>query len=365
MRRLFACFSVFALLLAGGTVRAADSSSGGLMINQWVRLGDNGVLTGRVVASSGSRSVAPVTDSTVALLNNGGEPREAPTDSEGRFSIEGLEPGVYSLSARGEGTYACYAMHLIGADHAGASRYPDHLTVVAARIEAPTIRASAIRYLPARIEQASASLEGVQLEALADTVCDTTNLYIVQTDGGLRGQIRMAGAVGSELVGARSTNVFVFSDGSEVARTVTESDGRFRIGSLDPGQFTALAVGPGGMAVVAFELVTPDATASNTRPPSAAGDGTRFVVQGGTASPGDSLNVQVAPLPEGQPLGMGDEVAAMNDASAGGFVTPGGGRRLWRRRWRRWRWRFCRWRQPCGVGRDRCRGRSRGFGRRR
>jgi hypothetical protein len=109
---------------------------------------------------------------------------------------------------------------------------------------------------------------------------------------------------------------------------VTDSDGRFRIGSLDPGQYTAIAVGPGGMAVVAFELISAEATASHTRPPSAAGDVARFVVQGGeggTPYPGDSLNVQVAPLPQGEPLGIGEEVAATDAALTDGFVTPGGG----------------------------------------
>ena len=327
MSRMIPLLTLAAVAMGISFASASEGLGGPLSMNQWVRIADDGKLTGTIVVAGPTGSAKAVPAAVVVLADKDGEAYRAEADQEGRFSIDGVEQGIYSLTARGEDTYACYAFHVVDRDRAGAAMLPTEAEVVTARIDRTTIKAAALRYLPAKLEQASFDLESIQLERLADEVEQQGSLRIRQIDGGLDGLIRMAGAMEGELFGAPDMNVFLFSDGIEFARTVTSEQGAFRIDHLPLGQYTVITVGLAGLAVVGFDLIDSE-TANLTSLPAAVGSRSTLVTAKIASQYGDCLCIQAAPLPSASEMLTSDsieEIPAGEPLADDGFGAPMGG----------------------------------------
>ena len=251
MRRLLALFSL--LLIGLPTVTAEDSHTvNHLTMNQWVRAVDS-QLAGRVVLPMAGGQSKAVSGATVALMNRSGKVLHGKTNQRGEFSIDGIEPGVYALTARANNVFACCAMHVI-ADSKN-SRFPQSAEISVANVDYTTVNTAVIRYLPPNVKNTNVSLDNVDLSQIAPRVCGEDLFRVVQFAGGMKGHLHLAGAVGSSLAGAKDTNVFIVDKGIEVARAITDSNGQFLIPKLDPGHYSLLAVGPGGVGLIGFELV--------------------------------------------------------------------------------------------------------------
>jgi Carboxypeptidase regulatory-like domain len=96
-RRTFLCLCL--LLFAQGALRAQDVAQATATTEARNASSGTGTITGRVMSDDGR----PLSD-TVVFLNRAfarvpGTPLTATTDSEGRFRISGLEPGLYAANA--------------------------------------------------------------------------------------------------------------------------------------------------------------------------------------------------------------------------------------------------------------------------
>ena len=312
---------------------------------QWVRLDNGGRLSGTVSSADVGGSVRPVAAAEVVLAGRPGETFRATADVGGRFTFNGLEPGVYSLSARGRDVYACYALHLVGRDTPGADELPRQVPIVAARVPLASIESAVVRYLPSRPDPVAFDLGALQLDRLGDEVRQGSLLRVRQQGGGLTGQIRLPGLVQGQLRGAVEMNVFVFSEGVERGRAITDAEGNFRVENVTPGVYTLIAVGRGGIAVVGVDVVTE----TDALPAAAGGPTDRSPLAGvDTSGPGlgsdattlvsrtqanasDGLIVQAAPLPilpetaPSQPVSGAAAAAGGGGGGGGGFGGGGFG----------------------------------------
>lgn len=331
MNRLATLITLTALAMGSSVSAAAERFDGPLSLNQWVRIADDGSVTGTVVVPGPSGSVEVVPSAVVTLSSSRGESFRVVADRSGRFVIDDIVPGVYSMIASDESSFACYAFHVVGGDQPGADRLPTDAELVAAKIPGETIRSAITRYLPARLLQASVDVESVQMEQLAESVRHRRPFSVSRLDGGLEGLIQQAGAAAGKLVGAPATNVFLFQDGVEIARTVSGGEGAFRLDEAPLGEATLIAVGQAGIAVVGIELL---ASAKLSAAP--VSEDVRLVAAQ-TGDNGNRLVIQAAPLPSidgggdsmeeiGPGTPVADEaVAGASGGGGGGFGGGGGG----------------------------------------
>lgn len=340
--------SLIAILIApfaAGLLGWASAAAQPPTLIQWVRLDNGGRLSGTVSSADAGGAVRPVSAAEVVLAGRPGETFRVTADVGGRFAFTGLEPGVYSLSARGRDVYACYALHLVGRDTPGADELPRQVPIVAARVPLASIESAVVRYLPSQPDPVTFDLGALQLDRLGDEVRQGSMLRVRQQDGGLTGQIRLPGLRQGQFRGAVEMNVFVFSEGVERGRAITDAEGNFRVGNVSPGVYTLIAVGRGGIAVVGVDLVTE----ADTLPAAAGGpadtppladaevpargvgaDATTLVALT-RMNASDRLIVQAAPLPilpetaPAQPVSGAAAAAGGGGGGGGGFGGGGFG----------------------------------------
>ena len=159
---------------------------------------------------------------------------------------------------------------------------------------APPSRLALIRYLPAGVRTPPQFLSGVDLGGLAGKLGSPGNsIRIAQTNGGLVGRLYLAGADAANLQGAAMSNVFIMKDGDQVDRALTDQTGAFVVDDLSPGLYSMLAIGPGGVGLIGFELTseTFEQTAARHQR-----DGEQLVSKLEEASA--ELSMQLAPVPE-------------------------------------------------------------------
>lgn len=327
--------SLFVILItpfAAGLLGWASAAAQTPTLIQWVRLDNGGRLSGTVSSVDVGGAVRAVSAAQVVLAGRAGETFRATADVGGRFTFNGLEPGVYSLSARGRDVYACYALHLVGRDTPGADELPRQAPIVAARVPLASIESAVVRYLPEQPEPVTFDLGALQLDLLGDEVRQGSLLRVRQDEGGLTGQIRLPGLVQGQFRGAVEMNVFVFSEGVERGRSITDAEGNFRVESVSPGVYTLIAVGRGGIAVVGVDLVSASSVLpaagvpadtsrlsdADRNGPGLGSDATTLVSQT-QAGGADRLIVQAAPLP------ILAETAATQPASGASAAAAGGG----------------------------------------
>ncbi len=78
--------------------------------SQFVRLDSNGKLSGQL----GSVASAKMNNMVVHVLRNGEEVARTKADADGKFSVDGLKPGVYGFIAAGSSGFAATSFQLVG-----------------------------------------------------------------------------------------------------------------------------------------------------------------------------------------------------------------------------------------------------------
>ncbi|MEM9587750.1 MAG: carboxypeptidase-like regulatory domain-containing protein [Planctomycetota bacterium] len=296
MRRLIAALSAFLLICQVVPAFAAEGTDT-LTLNQWVRADDGQAVKGRVVLPTVDATANAIANAQVVLSHRDGQAIRTTTDQDGNFSLMGLQPGVYALIARGPSgsSFACCALHVVDGSQAGSDAYSSQFEVGAAKLRHQTIKSAVVRYLAPSTDSAS-SIEAARLDALSSKVCGDDFFRVAQVDGGMIGRLHTAGAKEARLPDAGLANVFVLQGDKEVARTVSDESGRFQIDSLQPGQYSMVAVGQAGLAVAGFELVSETDVLQSGQP---ADSGYSFVTRlGRRCGCCREMAVQVAPLPE-------------------------------------------------------------------
>ncbi|MEL6107131.1 MAG: carboxypeptidase-like regulatory domain-containing protein [Planctomycetota bacterium] len=282
MKRFMCCFAALLVACSAQSASAAD-----VIQNQWVRANQDGMVQGRVVVPR-SEGISALRDGVVSLVDERGMyvARDVKSDQTGRFELENVKPGVYTLMINGDEAFACCAMHVVSSNVA----VQDEFVVAAGAIDYEVVRSAAVRYLPAGSKQSSAVSFDPSVNPMATDRAVSDDWFRVRlSDGGLKGGLSRAGF--AEEMAAPKANVLIFRDGVEVARTLTDASGKFFIPNLPTGSYSVLGSGEFGLGVVGFELVDESFTAAKVQPK----DASRLVQQPGAAS--DELVLQVAPLP--------------------------------------------------------------------
>lgn len=331
MNRLLAAVSILSFGLVSAPALLAQSAAiDHLTMNQWVESTPDGALTGRIIGSDAGHELAGLANVDVAIIADDGKVLTATTNAQGQFTIPNVQRGVYTLMARGQGIFACSAMHVISAQDNRSGRFPKTAKVCVGNVDFTTVNTAMIRYMPPKMLTDHLSINEANFEQLADVVCGSDSFRVARSGGGMKGRIHLAGPA---LQGAPATNVFILQDGIEVSRAITDANGRFFV-ELEPGDYSLLAVGSAGVGLLGFELVDVVDSASNA---GAAFEGSsqRFVVAQNASNIDQQFAMQVAPTPEvidvvegafvqADSDGPGDDVAGvpMNDLTIDGFGSP-------------------------------------------
>jgi len=285
------------------SVVAETARGSQLTMNQWIRLTANHALEGRVVVSARDGKATAVAGAEIRLRGADGAILSGTADSDGRFSIENVAPGIYTLVARSAETFATAALHVMSVDQRRSKGFPSLANISVAQIHQSTVAMAVQRYLPPQLSHKAPTMETAQLDALADRIVGSDLHQVAQVGGGLRGQIFVAGADGSELSTPSRTNVFVFRDGLEVARSLTDDQGRFKIDRLALGQYSLLAVGRDGIGSIGFVLVNEDL--QQVRNQSKFGDSETLVARNDCCDIQQEFAMQIAPVADAVELVQG------------------------------------------------------------
>lgn len=297
MKRLLAVFSFLSIgLLLVPSALGQTRVFNHLTMNQWVRSTDAGRLTGRVILPTKHGEAAGMEDVSVSIASADGNVLRAQTDAQGLFRIDGVSNGVYSLTARGDNVFACCAMHVIDPTVASHVNFPTQAEIALANIDYTIVNTAVIRYMPPTVNSQSLSLGDTKFDRLKERICGSDLFRVAQTDGGMKGRIHLAGAVEDSLVDATQTNVFIFQDGMEIDRTLTNHAGHFAFANMPAGNYSLLAVGPGGVGLIGFELVSESEVPIDTA--STDVNGTRLVGFGNHGCCCQEFGMQIAPMPQ-------------------------------------------------------------------
>lgn len=303
--------------------------------NQWVRPTEEGRLTGEVVLPDGSNQSKAVGRAELALVNSRGEVLTGRTNSKGRFTIREVEPGIYSMAVASDGFFGALAVHVIAADQTDADAYPTRLTVSVTELDVDTVDGAMSRYLSGSnsIRPAIDTFSDIDYAAIGEFVCSDDAYRILQTDEGMKGRIFMKGVANNKLQNATQTNVMIFRDGEQVARTTTDDAGVFEIEELVPGAYGLMAAGADGFAVVGFELLSDDPTSDSDRFSGLTSDSATLVTQ--AVGPSATFGVQLSDAAGAQQAArtatssetetvLNEEVATTPSTPMAGLNTPQG-----------------------------------------
>jgi hypothetical protein len=258
-RRAIPCLAVFMSLAGIAAPAKSEAAESQFLVNQWIRQGDDGSIQGKLVLPQADGSALAVNPSQVALMSDTNEAKTAQTDENGAFRFDDIGPGVYTLMTRGPQDVCSFvALHVLSANDQRAQALPQEVELAAGQISFSSIKTMMIRYLPPQQLMSSADKAGVDVNAamLAPMLANSGTYRIAQVDGGMTGQLYGAGAIGDYLNPSSQTNIFIFHNGEEIQRVVSETSGAFKVPALEPGVYSALIIGASGMGLMGFELVS-------------------------------------------------------------------------------------------------------------
>lgn len=328
MKRFVLSIVASAMFLFSSAASAADVTQ-----HQWVQRDGSGSITGRVVIPRGN-GISALRDANVKLIDANGRLASAAvkSDKTGRFNLTSVAPGIYTLMIQGDQAFACCAMHVVDAD----VRIGTSFEIAAGAVDYSVVKGAMIRYAPVD-NMPPIDFDPASNPWQTDRALSGEQLRIVQSDGGLKGRITRAG-FGTNLA-APSTNVIIYRDGNEVARTMTDASGNFNVSDLPAGSYSVLGTGEYGFGFLGLELI--DSLTVQSVDNSADAAGSLVAKQNGVQ---DTFVMQIAPLPgainiiedklieereiSSIPLDMGPGQivdGGFSGVSGGGVVSGGGG----------------------------------------
>ncbi|MEM6777118.1 MAG: carboxypeptidase-like regulatory domain-containing protein [Planctomycetota bacterium] len=275
--------------------QSAVETTNQLTMPQWVHPATPGKLPGKLILPAADGSFDVVPNAVLLLTDADGQSIKTKSDENGAFSFSDVLPGVYALTARARNAFACCAMHVVPDHMAAADQFPESVEISAAAIDFVTIKSSIIRYLPPVLNDTRFEIAGADLAALSSRVVGGRSFRVLQTEGGLKGRIHMAGATGSSLNDAQLVNVFLIHEGETVDRVVSNHLGIFEFENVSPGEYSILALGQAGMGMAGFELV--DASILPESIPLGS-NGKTLTAQVQVPDASGEFSMQVAPLPQ-------------------------------------------------------------------
>ena len=246
-----------------------------------VRLNADGMLSGTVHVVGADGAVAPASNLTLSFMSGGQVPAAwdggeistrvaavADAGAEGRYTLSGLTPGLYSVTGRGPEGYVAFALQVLPAGGAETGEFD---VLAAPPKDVATVAALATRYVPEngkRAELSAAAAQAAAPEAAAparpanytesDDLAGTAAALKRPTlkvgpNGTLEGHL-VALYDGTGLARPFSeAKVFLLRDGEVAARLLPNAEGEYQMTGLTNGVYTVAALSRTGVSTVAFE----------------------------------------------------------------------------------------------------------------
>ncbi len=232
----------------------------------WVSLDENGSLNGSVDSFVETDAIQ------VFLLRGGNLTASTQTDANGRFSIDGLSPGTYSLIGFNETAF--FAEGFVALQYnASDVNTPNSINVMAAPRESFLITDLVERYAPQtkfrifniyEFEEGEETAKHYGTEALASNDVPHFPSHSIQNtpvslfNGKMIGRVHQIDKSTGRPINASSTTVHLLQNNQIVATTQVDNYGIFEIDGLSPGVYGVVAGGHDGLGVVGIELIDTD-----------------------------------------------------------------------------------------------------------
>lgn len=213
--------------------------------NHTVALNEVGNIEGRIATIAAGSKASGLAEMKVFLVSEGKVQHEALTDSDGLFSLESVDAGVYSFVATGENGFAAYGVRVVE-DAAGSG--VNLMEAAAVSPNTSVVKEILAGELPGKV--AAAILEDASVSETASNVVGSNKVVI--NGGVLNGHvIPMLG----EVSGAEGTSVYIIQNNEQVGEATADTNGSFSVSNLEPGVYDFVAAGPTGFAAVSFEAI--------------------------------------------------------------------------------------------------------------
>lgn len=255
--------------------RQAGIGVGGIQLDEtirsnWVMLGPNGKLSGQVLSFDGTEFCGE-DGFVVHLVSKGQTVGSARTDEQGRFEMNGIEPGTYTLSGLSFHNFIAFGFNAIGYQE-GATKLQGTLQCIAiprfgkllgdlVKQNAPKVdfRVFGTYKLgegeddPPRLY----GLEGIavqQPDAIPSTSMQAHRVGITP-DGRFLGRIHQINNLNGRPVEVLDTSIYLIRENVILARAKTDYYGVFEFKNMRPGFYGIVAAGKDGFAAIGVEVV--------------------------------------------------------------------------------------------------------------
>ncbi len=224
----------------------AQSPANQVVITQCVLPTQPGEFKARVVMPFQS-GVTAVPNSRVTLHGQKGAIHHGMTNIHGDVTLSDVAPGVYAMTAKADGVFACYSMHVL--QPGGDQKCPDKAEIACALVNARQFETIVMPYVASHHSRDELTTSDGVLVKHMDRLQKAAD-PVVLSSGRVVGHLSSATNEAAEQM-----NVFLFKNRKVIGRAISNQKGRFEFEDLQPGVYSLVAVGPHGLAAVGFELV--------------------------------------------------------------------------------------------------------------
>lgn len=257
-----------------------------LINTHWITTNEKGHLDGRISSIEPRSSITiPIGKLKISLLQNGVTIREGSTNYDGKFTLQDVDPGIYTLLGAGQNGFLAYGVNVLpkikakeltqfnqGLNYAGRVKayYVSHFNVPANTViseglqidaaavppEFQTLQRISQNYLPEN--------NAVEIDEDSDDVTsvgDSTEIasgfsHPLTADGSFAGSVQPIATTDGTPGKLSEMNVFLIQDDIEIARIAIEPNGKFEIEDIDPGVYSLIIAGKDGFAARSIRLTS-------------------------------------------------------------------------------------------------------------
>ena len=285
----------------------------------WITPDADGNIDGRISAlDTETAEASPIGFLTVTLMEKGREVNKSKTDKDGRFVLEDVDAGIYTLLAFGETGFLAYGVHVLprleeldlgdeeleldgeeidlgekvnlnvqNSDRTPLSVkqrrawYVSHFNLPVDAVIAEELQIDAAAVPPEFSSLEKISRNYVSASSAFSILADKGDLKGIGkadlTSGGFQFPLSPAGHFNGRLqpiatedgrpAKLSDMNLFLIQDDVEILRVAAEENGEFRMEDVEPGVYSLVAAGKDGFAALSLELVVADEEdAKNAQP---------------------------------------------------------------------------------------------------
>ena len=270
-----------------------DEPISDLVNTHWITTNEQGNLDGRISGIEPQSSITiPIGKLNISLLQNGIAIREASTNYDGKFTLNNVDPGTYTLLAAGQNGFLAYGVNILpkikakdltdfnNLDLNPSGRvkayYVSHFNVPTNAIvskglqidaaavppEFQTLQRISQNYLPEnKIVEVDKDSDDVTPVGEASEIASGFN-HPLTADGSFTGSVQPIATPDGTPGKLSEMNVFLIQDDIEIARVTVEPNGKFTVEDIDPGVYGLIIAGNDGFAAMSVRLTSQKADAA-------------------------------------------------------------------------------------------------------